>query len=228
LTTSTDHHTRLVTVTDPTGAASEAYRTLRTNLLYAVMDEPPEVIVLTSPGQSEGKSTTCSNLGVALAQAGKKVLVLDCDFRKPVMHKFFGLRNLKGMVNVLLGECELQSVSHEPVEGLTVVTVGPLPSNPAELMGTQRFSELLASLRKEFDYILIDAPPVGLVSDPAILATQGDAVLLVVDAQKTPQGAVRGAIRSLRAVGANILGTVMNNVEGLESDYYYGAPYRLQ
>jgi capsular exopolysaccharide synthesis family protein len=213
---------RLVTALDPTSAAAEAYRTLRTNLLYgAFLDEPAKVIVLTSPGPGEGKSTTCANLGVVLAQAGKNTLILDCDFRKPVIHRLFGFRNVRGVVDALAGERKLQENWKEPMEGLKVVTVGPIPPNPTELLGTRRFSELLASLREEFDYVLIDAPPVGMVSDPAILATQGDGVLLVSDAQNTRKGSVRQAMRSLEVVGANVLGTVMNNVETSEAGYYH-------
>jgi capsular exopolysaccharide synthesis family protein len=211
---------RLVTVLDPTSAASEAYRTLRTNLLYALVDEPPKVIVLTSPGQREGKSTTCANLGAVLVQAGKDALILDCDFRKPVMHRFFGMRNLPGVVDVLIGERKLQEVWKEPVAGLKVVPAGPVPSNPTEILGTQRFSAFLGSIRERFDYVLVDAAPVGLVSDPAILATQGDGVLLVLDAQNTRKGSVRQAMRSLEAVGANVIGTVMNNVKASKGAYY--------
>src|SRR5215217_2944900 len=219
----------LVTALDPTSAAAEAYRTLRTNLLYgAFLDEPAKVIVLTSPGPGEGKSTTCANLGVVLAQAGKNTLILDCDFRKPVLHRLFGVRNVRGVVDALAGERKLQENWKEPMEGLKVVTVGPVPPNPTELLGTRRFSELLASLREEFDYVLIDAPPVGMVSDPAILATQGDGVLLVSDAQNTRKGSVRQAMRSLEAVGAPVLGTVMNNVEVPKGDnyYYYGYAHK--
>jgi len=109
---------RMVSVLDPTSAAAEAYRTLRTNLLYAIVDDPPKVIVLTSPGPGEGKSTTCANLGVVLAQAGKDTLILDCDFRKPVIHRFFGLRSIHGLVDVLVGERKLQESWKEPVVGL--------------------------------------------------------------------------------------------------------------
>lgn len=213
---------RLITALAPNSAAAEAYRALRTNLLYAVVDEPPKVIVLTSPGPREGKSTTFVNLGVVLAQANKSVLLLDCDFRKPVVQKIFGLRNLHGLVDVVVGERTLQEVWHEPLPGLKVVTAGPIPPNPAEILGSRRFAELLARVRDEFDYVLVDAPPVELVSDPIILATQGDGVLIVLDAQNTRKGAFRHSIRSLETVGANVLGTVMNNADkGLDS-YYYG------
>jgi receptor protein-tyrosine kinase len=213
---------RLVTMLDPNGPASEAYRTIRTNLLYSLVDLPLQVVVFTSPGPREGKSTTCANLGVVLAQADKKTLVLDCDFRKPVLHRVFGLRNLRGLVNVIAGERRLEEVWQEPLLGLKVVTVGPVPPNPAELLSSQRFAEFLERVREDFDYVLIDAPPIELVSDPAILATQGDGVLLVVDAQKTRKGAVRSSIRSLEAVGANVLGLVMNNIKAGKAGYYYG------
>lgn len=218
---------RLITALDPNSVASEAYRTLRTNLLYAFIDNPPKVIVMTSPSPGEGKSTTCANLGVVLAQAAKHVLILDCDFRKPIMHEIFGLRNLQGAINVLAEELSLQEVWNEPVKGLKVVPVGSIPPNPAEILGTQRFSEFLAGVRKEFDYVLVDTSPVGMVSDPVILATQADGVLLVLDAQNTRKESVRQAMRSLEAVGANVIGTVMNNTEVPKGGYYqYGYTYK--
>lgn len=213
---------RLVTISDPNGAASEAYRTLRTSLLYSLVDTPPKVIVMTSPGPGEGKSTTCANLAIVLAQAGKNTLVMDCDLRKPVMHKIFGLRNFHGVVNALVGEENLpESGWQEPVPGLKVATAGSIPPNPAELLGSRRFAHLLAQARAKFDYVLLDSPPIGAVSDPAILATQGDGVLLVLDSHNTRKGALRDAIRSMDSVGARVLGTVMNNVKTHKGGYYY-------
>ncbi len=220
-----DFSWRLVTLLDPTSVAAEDYRSLRANLLYALVDDPPKVIVLTSPNPREGKSTTCANLAVVLAQADKRTLILDCDLRKPVMHRVFDLRNIRGIVNVLSGQRGLKEVWQEPLSGLKVVTVGPVPPNPAELLSSGRFAEFLANVREDFDYVLIDAPPVGLVSDPLVLATQGDSVLLVMDAQNTRKGALRESMRSLEAVGANVLGTVMNNVKKGKGGYYYGYKY---
>lgn len=216
---------RVVTVLDPKGTASEDYRTLRTNLLYALVDTPPKVIAITSPGPTEGKSTTCANLAVVLTQADKNTLIIDGDLRKPAMHRVFGVRNFAGVVNVLAGEHDLREVWHEPLTGLKVVTAGPVPPNPADLLGSRRFAQLVGQVREEFDYVLIDTPPIELVSDPAILATQTDGVLLVVDAQKTRKGAVRQAMRNLEAVGAKVLGTVMNNVKDSRGGYYYGQAY---
>lgn len=216
---------RLATVLESASTASEDYRILRTSLLYGMVDAPPKVIVVTSPGPEEGKTTTCANLGVVLAQADKSTLVVDCDFRRPAMHKAFGLRNFCGVVNVLSGEYGLQEVCQEPLPGLKVATVGALPNRPAELLGSRRFAEFLTQVRREFDYVLLDAPPMQLVSDPTILATQADGVLLVFDAQKTRKGALRKARRNLEVVGANVLGTVMNNVKGVRDDYYSGYTY---
>ncbi len=216
---------RLVTLIDPTSAASEAYRTLRTNLVYSLVDTPAKAIVLTSPGTKEGKSITCANLGVVLSQAEKEVLIVDCDLRKPVMHKIFGLRNLHGVGDILVGERSLQETTNEPRPGLRVVTGGLTPPDPTELLGSQRFTDFLAGVRQQFDYVLVDAPPVGLLSDSAIIATQGDGVLLVLDAQNTRKGSVRQALRNLEAVGANVLGTVMNNAEAPKSGHYADAYY---
>lgn len=211
---------RLVTLLDPSSAASEAYRALRTNLLYAQVDKPPKVILVTGPGSAEGKSTVCANLGIVLAQAGKDVLLIDCDFRRPAIHQVFGLHNNRGLVNVLAGECQLQEVYHEPMPGLKVATVGALPPNPAELLLSERFSRLLHSVRDRFDYVLLDSSPIKLVSDPTILATQSDGVLLTFDAQTTHKRDVKRAVRTLGAVRANVLGTVMNNTKGSEETYY--------
>lgn len=218
---------RLVAVEDPGGLSSEAYRTLRTNLLYSVVDAPPKVVVLTSPSPREGKSTTTANLGVVLAQADKKTLLVDCDLRKPVLHKIFGLRNLHGIVDVIAGQVSVEEVWSEPLTGLKVITTGPVPPNPAELLGSRRMAEFLAGVREEFDYVLLDAPPVELVSDAAILASQGDGVLLVLDAQGTRKNALRRSIHSVETVGGRVLGTVMNNTKA-GGGGYYSASYTYQ
>lgn len=215
----------LATISDPTSVAAEAYRTLRTNLLYALVDNPPKVIVVTSPGPREGKSTTCANLGVVLAQADKSTLILDCDLRKPQVHSLFELRNLRGMTDVLRGEASLLEVCQEPLVGLKAATAGLPPPNPAELVGSSRFAELVGRAREMFDYVLIDAPPVEVVSDPVILATQADGVLLVLDAQNTRKRTLRRSVRSLRTVGAKVLGTVMNKADASASGYYRNQVY---
>ena len=211
----------LVTVEDPTGVASEAYRAMRTNLFYTLADPPPRVIVLTSPGPKEGKSSACANLGVVLAQAGKHTLVMDCHLRQAGLHKLFGLRNTRGIANVLVRQHNLREVLQEPLPNLKVATTGPVPHNPTELFSSTKLAELLGQARQEFDYVLIDAPhllidssPVGHSADPVILAAQADGVLLVLDAHSTRKEALPQAMRTLKTVGANVIGTVLNNVEG--------------
>jgi receptor protein-tyrosine kinase len=210
----------LVTLLDPSGVASEAYRSLRTSLLYAAVDAPPTVILITSPGSRDGKSTTCANLGVALAQAGKRTLIIDGDLREPSVHKFFDVPNVSGVVDVLAGQYELLEVCKEPVPGLHIISAGPIPPSPGELLGSGRFSDLVGQARRLFDYVLIDSSPTGMVSDPMIIATQADGVLLVVDSEGTSQGSLRKAVRNLGAVGANVMGTVMNKSQKAEISRY--------
>ena len=214
------HSGHLVTLLDPAGGASEAYRSLRTSLLYAVADAPPRVILITSPGSADGKSTTCANLALVLAQAGKETLVIDGDLRQPSLHTIFGVPNVSGVVNVLAGEHDLLEVCREPFSGLKVISTGPVPPNPAELLSSARFAELVAQARRMFDYVLIDSPPTELVSDPMIIATQADAVLLVLDSEAASKGSLRKAMRRLEAVGANVLGTVMNKAPEAETGLY--------
>ena len=202
----------LVTVNDPSGAASEAYRMLRTNLFYALIDSPPKIIVLTSANVGEGKSTTTANLGVTLAQADKNVLILDCDLRSPRLHSLFEVDNTRGLVDILAGGDRIEEVWREPMPRLKLICAGTPPPNPAELLSSRRLAEFLAEMRRRFDYVLLDTPPVG-VSDSAVLAANGDGVLLILDSQSTRKGALRHALRTLRGVGANVLGTVMNNFE---------------
>ncbi len=210
----------LVTLLDPAGAASEAYRSLRTSLLYAKMDAPPTVILITSPGLADGKSTTCANLAVVLAQAGKETLVIDGDLRKPSLHRIFGVPNVSGMVNVLSGEHDLSEVCTEPFPGLKMLSTGPIPPYPTELLSSGRFEELLGQARQLFDYVLVDSPPTELVSDPMIIAAQVDAVLLVLDSQGTSKGSLRKAVRNLEAVGANVLGTLVNKAPKAQTGRY--------
>jgi capsular exopolysaccharide synthesis family protein len=221
-----DLHGGLVTLSEPDSAAAEAFRTLRTSLMFSLVDSPPKAILLTSAGKEEGKSTTCANLAVTLAQAQKNVLVVDCDLRRPTVHKIFGLRNFEGMTDVLTGEREAHDVVQTPLKNLNVITVGPLPPNPTELLSSRRFAGFLELVRESYDYVLVDAPPIGLVSDPTIVATQADGVLLVLNSQKARKKEVRQAVRSLEAVGARVLGTVINNARPPRGDYYrYGYSY---
>ena len=213
--TSNGLSSNLITILHPNDAASEAYRRLRTSLFYSQLDDPPEVIVLTSPVDREGKSTTCANLGVVLAQADKETLLVDCDFRRPALHQMFGLPNAWGLGGILQDERSLREVCIEILPNLKLVTAGPLPPNPVEVLGSQPFATFLAEAREQFDYVLVDSPPVQAVSDPVVLAAQADGVLLILDAQSPRRTHLQQeAVRSLEAVGAVILGLVVNNAEG--------------
>jgi capsular exopolysaccharide synthesis family protein len=202
----------LVTIQDPEGAASEAYRILRTNLFYAQVDSSPKVIVLTGAGPGEGTTTTVANLGVTLAQAGKNTLILDCDLRNSRLHRMFGAPNAKGVVDVLVGTNKVQEVWQEPLHGLKLICAGSPTPYPAELLSSQPLVEFFGEARQMFDYVLVDTPPIG-VSDSAVVAANGDAVLLIVDAQRTRKGSLRRALHSLQGVGANVLGTLINKGE---------------
>jgi capsular exopolysaccharide synthesis family protein len=183
-------------------------------------DLPPQVIMMTSASPKEGASTTCANLGVALAQADRSTLLIDCDLRNPVLHKIFGLSNIRGLVDVLVGAHDLQAVLEEPFPNLQVVTAGPVPHNPSELLNSERFAELVNQVRQRFDYLLIDSSHVlmdssslGALADPVILATQVDKVLLVLNTQSTKKETLQRAVHTLETGGANILGTIVNNVK---------------
>jgi capsular exopolysaccharide synthesis family protein len=211
---------QLVTVLDPAAVASEAYRSLRTTLLYAVANTPPTVILITSPGLMDGKSTTCANLAVVLAQAGKETLVIDGDLHKPSLHKIFGVPNVNGMVNVLSGEHDLSEMCTEPLPGLKILSTGPIPPNPAELLISGRLAPLFGQARQLFEYVLIDSPPTELVSDPMIVATQADAVMLVLNSEGTSKVSMHRAVHDLEAVGANVVGTVINKAPKTETRRY--------
>jgi capsular exopolysaccharide synthesis family protein len=210
----------LITIRSPTGPSAEAYRALRTSLLYAYVDSSPRVIVITSPGRGDGKTTTCANLGVALSHVNSNTLIVDCDLRQPAMHKVFALRNLFGLVNVLVGEYELQEACHEPLPGLKVLTAGPVPPTPTELLSSKQFAEFIDRARHQFESVLIDVPPLELVSDPIVVARHSDGALLVLDAQGTRKVSVRQGVRNLEAVGAKVLGTVMNNTKMPRRTYH--------
>jgi capsular exopolysaccharide synthesis family protein len=211
---------QLVTVLDPAAVASEAYRSLRTTLLYAVANTPPTVILITSPGLMDGKSTTCANLAVVLAQAGKETLVIDGDLHKPSLHKIFGVPNINGMVNVLTGEYDLSEMCTELFPGLKILSTGPIPPSPAELLISGRLAPLIRQARQLFDYVLIDSPPTELVSDPMIIATQADAVILVLNSEGTSKVSMHRAVHDLEAVGANVVGTLINKAPKTEIRRY--------
>jgi capsular exopolysaccharide synthesis family protein len=209
-----DKRNVLITISEPRSAISEAYRTLRTNLDFASLDSALKTLAVTSAGVGEGKSSTLANLAVISAQTGRKVIVVDADLRRPTIHQLFGLKNDTGLTTAMMsGTAQatppLQATS---VEGLSVLTSGPLPPNPAELMGSRRMDEIIAYLAEEADQVFFDTPPVVAVTDAAVLATKVDGVLLVISAGKTRREYARLAVQRLQQINARLVGTVLTNV----------------
>ncbi len=211
----------LITLSDPRSPASEAYRTLRTNLQFSSLDKPVHTILITGVEAGDGKSTTLANLAVVLAQGGKRVVVVDCDLRRPTLHKVFGVSSEPGLTNAILDSAGALALQATPVEGLRLLASGPLPPNPSELLGARRFEEILAGLAKESDMVLLDAPPIVAVSDACVLATKVDGVILVVNAGKTKRDLARRARSLLEKVNAHILGVVLNNAPVEHNMYTY-------
>lgn len=215
--------TELASLSNSQSAATEAYRVLRTNLQFAAVDHPLRTLMVTSPAPGEGKTLSISNLGAALAQAGRRVILIDADLHKPRLHRLFGMRNSVGLTTALLEEHpDLDGLIQEgPVPNLSVLTSGPLPPNPAELLGSSRMRELLAQLLERADMVLIDTPPAVALADAVIVSTQTDGVLLVLDAAHTRRDVARRALEALRRVNARVLGAVINRVAVRGDGYYY-------
>lgn len=205
----------LITVSEPRSPISEAYRTLRTNLDFASLDQALKTLAVTSAGVGEGKSTTLANLAVVSAQAGRNVILVDADLRRPTLHQVFGLGNDVGLTSLMMDEEALASppVQETGIEGLTVLTSGPLPPNPADLMGSRRMEGVIATLAERAEQVLFDTPPVVAVTDAAVLATKVDGVLLVISAGKTRREYARSAVQRLEQINARLVGTVLTNVQ---------------
>jgi len=205
---------QLITVTEPRSPISESYRTLRTNLDFAGLDRKLQTLVITSAGVGEGKSTTLANLAVVAAQAGQKVILVDADLRRPSLHSLFGVANDAGLTTMMMDEAALASppLQDTGVEGLALLSSGPLPPNPAELMGSRRMEEVIAALSQRAAHVFFDTPPVVAVTDAAVLATKVDGVLLVISAGKTRREYARAAVQRLQQINARLVGTVLTNV----------------
>ena len=203
----------------------EAYKTLRTNLLFSSVDKEVKTVVITSAVPNEGKSRTAANLAIVLAQAGHPTLLVDADFRRPSQHRMFGkVRNL-GLSNLIVQDMPESAlfVADEQIKDLVVLASGPTPPNPSELLGSAQMKALLARFRKGFDYVVIDTPPVNAVTDASVLAAITDAAILVVDTNKATYPAVQHAKQALERVGGQVLGSVMNKMKAAGGNYYYYA-----
>lgn len=219
--------TEVISLAKPRSAATEAYKTLRTGVLYSASQRDAKVLLVTSAHAGEGKTTTTANLGIALAQAGKKVILVSADLRKPLLHRILDVRSSPGISTILSHEASLEEalVSSDAVRGLQVLPSGPVPANPAEMLGSEAMEKLLFELRESSDFVLIDTAPVLAVTDALTLASMADATLLVADASSTTRGAVAHAVQRLEQVNAQLLGAILNNFDpskaSLYQHYYY-------
>nr|WP_269144142.1 CpsD/CapB family tyrosine-protein kinase [Clostridium guangxiense] len=211
---------------EPKSPVSEAYRTLRTNIQFSSFDKEIKSILVTSSGPEEGKSTTIGNLAFAMTQAGKKVVLVDCDLRKPSVHKKFSISNMTGLSNYLVGEIDFEGVLTKYSDNLHIIPSGTIPPNPAEMISSNKMKSFIQRCKEEYDCILLDAPPVIAVTDAQLLSTEVDGVLLVVASQQADKDAVKKAKELLQNVKANIIGVVLTKTKsksgyGKGYGYYY-------
>lgn len=201
----------------------EAYKILRTNVMFSLTEEKDcNVIVVTSSLQSEGKSITAVNLAISYVQTDRKVLVMDCDLRRPKLARLMGVKSEVGLSNLLLRpELKEKAIVHTEQKGLDIILAGDIPPNPSELLGSMRMKRLLESLRADYDYIILDTPPVNVVTDAVVLAPQSDGVLFVVRANQSERGAIIHAVEQLEYAKAKILGFVLNSVDMEKTNYGY-------
>jgi capsular exopolysaccharide synthesis family protein len=219
--------TALAMVDDVRSPIAESYRHLRTSLLLSSAGQPPKTILVTSSQPSEGKTTTAINTAFMLAQTGAEVLIIDCDLRRPRLHTQFEVSNAKGLTTLLSGERDLEGVlqQFQKTPNLKILSSGPVPPNPAELIGSEEMRRLLAQLSASFAHIIIDSPPAISFTDASILSTMVDGVVLVVHSGRSSRAVVRRAKQQLLDVGAHIFGVVLNNVRLESHDYYYSSYY---
>ncbi|MDX2438476.1 MAG: polysaccharide biosynthesis tyrosine autokinase [Acidobacteriota bacterium] len=205
----------------------EAFQSLRTAVMLAARGDDSHVVMVTSAVPNEGKTTTAYNLAKSLANGGARVLLIDADLRKPRLHRMIDAKNVRGLTSVVLGERTAAEVIHRVpnLPNLDLITSGPLPPNPPELFGKKSFNQLLDEARKEYDWVLIDTPPVAMVTDPVICAGSAELVLLVVQYGSTKREIVRETVRLLGRTGAHLAGAILNKVEVDRDPYYYGGYY---
>src|SRR5437588_4887950 len=226
-TASPQNSAALALMDDVRSPIAEAYRHLRTSLLLSSAGNPPKTILVTSSQPSEGKTTTAINTAFMLAQTGAEVLIIDCDLRRPRLHSNFNISNVRGLTNHLSGELPLDEVIQpfDKQPNLKLLPSGPIPPNPAELLGSEQMRQLLSSLGERFAHIIVDSPPAVSFTDASILSTFVDGVILVIHSGRSSRAVVRRAKQQLLDVGAHIFGIVLNNVKLDTHGYYYGGYY---
>ncbi len=225
LTTSEENPLDLITYIAPKSSFSEGIKSLRTNLMFMAPDQPPRLLLVTSPGPSEGKTLICTNMAVAMAQSGLKTLVIDSDMRRPRIHKALGVTNGDaGLSSLITGQVEVDdAIQHTVVDNLDVITCGPVPPNPSELLHAERFDALVEDLMERYDRVIFDSPPLGAVSDALVLSHTVDGVLLITKFGQTRKELLRRSIEQLDTVGAPLMGCVLNDIDA--SSGVYGGSY---
>lgn len=214
---------KLIVKREPKSPVSEAYRSIRTNIKFSNIDGNVKKILVTSSVASEGKSTTISNIACTLADEGNRVLLIDCDLRKPTLHKKFSLRNHRGLMDILINKEDYNYYKQNIYGKLDIITSGKIPSNPSEVLGSKTMKQLIQTIESDYDYILIDSAPIAAVTDPLIISSYVDGVVLVIQSGKTPIDVIKNSAEKLKQVSANILGTILNSVEinSRNNMYYY-------
>lgn len=218
----------LVTCQHPRSPVTDAYRMLRTNLYYSNVDDSICTIAITSPNKGEGKTTTGVNLAFTIAKDGHKVLVVDCDLRKPRVHQYFSLENKKGLTNILVEEAALEDTINvlDVEENIHIITSGPLPPNPAEVLGSKKMRCFVSKMQDYYDYIIFDTPPVGQVTDAAIIGVYVDGVLLAIASGQTEMHSAKRALGLLDKVGAKVMGAVLTKATKHNLGYRYSSYYK--
>ncbi len=213
----------LITVEKPKSVISEKYRGIRTNILFSTADNDVETIVFTSEKPDAGKTTVSANVAITYAQAGYKTLLIDGDMRKPTQHYIFNTDNTDGFSNLIINKTDYSKAIHKTdIVNLDLLTSGPIPPNPSELIGSEKSLEVFEYLRNEYDFIIIDTPPVNTVTDAQLFAEIAKYVVYVVDVQKNDRKAVKKGKELIEKAGAKILGVVLNKApEDKSSSYYY-------
>ena len=203
----------LITLTSPRSPAAEAYRTLRTNLTFTALDKPIETLVVTSAAPNEGKSIVLANLAITMAQGERRTILVDADLRRPGLHEIFGIANNRGLTTMIVEEGALDDppLIDVGVDNLSLVPSGPLPPNPADILGSRKMEEVIAALKARADVVLFDAPPVVAVTDAAVLGTKVDGLLLVVCAGRTRREHAQRARELLERVHVRVIGAVLND-----------------
>lgn len=217
---------RIISITKPKSPISEAYRGIRTSIEFSNLDKELKIINVTSSTQNEGKSTVMANLAVSFANLDKKILIMEGDLRNPSVHRMFNISNINGLTDILLGNKSFtESVYCTDVKNLHVLTCGPIPPNPSEMLSSKRIREFLESVRDYYDYVFIDAPPIGIVTDAGIISTYTDGCIFVVGAGEADIEMAKVSKERLEKVGANILGVVLNKFEASGANGYYNYYY---